>query len=160
MASEVRLSSPWMTYLHKMEALFGEDPEIKITFDEDELVLRLLVDNNAKADALAQLLPSEHEVGNLVIKIVVIPANVDSPSRISLVKTAFMDNPALSRIVSAEGVFTNPIHYVVFKNKVVQYFNDNLADVYGNCSTLYQDLAAELIGGAEGICYCTDVPEN
>lgn len=51
------------------------------------------------------------------------------------------------------------MYYVVFKNCVVQFFNDNLNDIYGNISTLYQDIAREIFADAEweGVFYCTDV---
>lgn len=158
--ANVKLSAPWMNFYREVVALFGDDPEIKIVFDEDDLVIRLLVEDAIKADALAQLLPAEKEFGNVVVKISVIPANQMQPSKISLIKTAFHGNPAFSYAASAEGIFTNPIHYVVFANKVVQYFNDDLGDVNGNRSTLYQDIAADVIGSGEGICYCTDVPRD
>ena len=53
-----------------------------------------------------------------------------------------------------------PFTYVVFKNCVVQFFNDNLNDPHGVLSTLYQDIAREVFGDcgmAGGVAYCTDV---
>ena len=49
--------------------------------------------------------------------------------------------------------------YVVFKNCVVQFFNDNLNDCHGLISTLYQDIAAEIFEDANlnGVYYNTDV---
>lgn len=54
-----------------------------------------------------------------------------------------------------------PFTYVVFKNCVVQFFNDNLNDPHGIVSTLYQDIAAEIFADMPfpqdgGICFCTD----
>lgn len=161
MANNFKLSSPWTAYYRKMDALFGSDPDIKVVFDEQECNLHLLVENPDKADALTQLLPAEKTFGNVTMKISVIPANLDrAPSKVSLIKTAFQGNPAFSYAASAEGLFSSPIHYVVFANKVVQYFNDDLGDVNGNCSTLYQELAKEILGESEGIHYCTDLPNG
>ena len=49
--------------------------------------------------------------------------------------------------------------YVVFKNCVVQFFNDNLNDCHGVISTLYQDIAADVLTGegAQGVYFNTDV---
>jgi hypothetical protein len=49
--------------------------------------------------------------------------------------------------------------YVVFKNCVVQFAADNLNDCHGIISTLYQDIADELLTGpaTEGVFYNTDV---
>lgn len=63
-------------------------------------------------------------------------------------------------MASAEGIFSNPITYIVFKNKVVQFWNDDLSDIYGNRSTLYQDIAKEIFGESSGIFFCTDKEEK
>ena len=34
--SEVKMSSPWITYIHKVIALFKGDPDIDIQFDESK----------------------------------------------------------------------------------------------------------------------------
>ena len=49
------------------------------------------------------------------------------------------------------------MRYVLFKKEVVQYDSDDISDFHGVCSTLYQDLAKEIIGEDEGIYFCTDV---
>ena len=51
------------------------------------------------------------------------------------------------------------VTYVVFKNCVVQFFNDNLNDCHGIVSTLYQDIASEVFGdaGVTNVYYNTDV---
>ena len=157
--ANVKLSAPWVQYFRELEALFGEDPDIKVVYDEDDLVVRLLVEDGAKAEALTQLLPAEKEFGNVVLHVSVIPANKTmTPSKISLIKTAFHGNPAFRYTASAEGLYTNPIHYVVFANKVVQYYNDDMGDINGNCSTLYQEIAKDVLGEGEGVHYCTDMP--
>ena len=155
------LSSPWIKFYREIEALFKEDPEIKIVYDEDEPEVKLYVENTEKAEAIAQLLPAAKAFGNVVLKITIIPANAlgESP-KASLFRKAFKGNPAFSFIASVEGIFTNPISYVVFKNKVVQFFNDDLSDINGNCSTLYQELAKDVFGETDGIFFCTDTPDN
>ena len=46
--------------------------------------------------------------------------------------------------------------YVVFVKEVVQYFNDDLGDANGVCSTLYQDIAKRLFTSTEGVFFCTN----
>ena len=153
------LSAPWNTYYKQVKALFSEDKEIKVIFDQDSFAIKLYVDNDEKADALAKILPMEKSFGNVTVKVIVVPANAKlTESRASLVEKAFKGNPAVSSIVAVEGIFSNPINYVAFVPKVVQFFNDDLGDIHGNCSTLYQDLAKEVIGQEGGIYFCTDVP--
>ena len=50
--------------------------------------------------------------------------------------------------------------YVIFANKVVQYFNDSLSDAHGVCSTLYQDIARDVFGDDCGVYFCTDLEEK
>ena len=75
---------------------------------------------------------------------------------------AFKNNPIYAYSVTIEGLFSNPITYVVFKNRVVQFFADNLSDPHGNISTLYQDIADEIFKEADvrGVSYCTDIEEK
>lgn len=153
----VNISSPWVTFYREIEALFGSDPEIKIVFDEDKNEIKLYVDNHRKADALTQLLPSKREFGNVTLLIDVVPPNVDSYDIQSLYEAAFENNPAFAYVEHVDGLFT--MDYVVFKNKVVQYFNDDMSDVHGNCSTLYQEIAKNVLETVPGVFFCTDVEE-
>lgn len=160
LAEKVKLSSPWINFYHEIVALFGEDPDIKIEYDEDELEIKLFVDNPTKADALTKLLPNERVFGRIVLKITVIPANDVNSSDSALFQKAFEGNPAFSYIENVDGAFTFNASYVVFKNKVVQYFNDDLSDVNGFRSTLYQEIAKDVFGNTNGIYFCTDVEGN
>lgn len=157
--SKVGLSSPWVNFYRELEALFAKDPEVKVIYDEEKNDVKLYVDNLAKADALAQLLPVERTFGNITITVTVIPANKEGASKIQLFRTAFEGNGAFDYTTSAEGIFTNPIHYVVFANEVVQYFNDDLSDAHGVRSTLYQDIAEDVFENHESVYFCTNVPE-
>lgn len=167
--NEVRLkiSSPWVTYINKVQALFDGDPEIacNITWDSAKPQIVLATHNGDKAAALLKLLPSEKKYGNVTLKI-----GVDGPisnrafvKATELFNTAFEKNPAFAYCInpSDENYWFVDFTYVVFKNCVVQFFNDNLNDPHGLISTLYQDIAAELFEDMNfpngNICYCTDV---
>lgn len=153
---KLNLSSPWVKFYREIESMFGGDPEIKISFDEEKPEIKLYVDNYVKASALEQLLPSVKYFGIVTLKITIIPSNT-AKSPAELYNDAFSGNPVFCYTKAVEGVFTNPITYVVFKNKVVQYFADNLGDIHGNCSTLYQDIAQNIFEDSDeqGVCYCT-----
>ena len=118
------------------------------------------VSGEDKSDAIAQLLPFQKEFGNVTVQINVVPANREEYQTIDLINLAFKGNPNLSYIETVDGIFSNKINYVVFKNEVVQYFNDNLNDIHGLTSTLYQDIAKDLFGTNKDVCFCTDVPSD
>lgn len=157
---KMKLSAPWIIYAKEVTELFKEDPEINVRYDESSNTIKLFVENWEKAEALGTLLPAEKTFGNVTVRTIVVPANLASPSRISLFQKAFQGNPVFVGTSTVEGIFTNPVSYVVFKNKVVQYYADNLHDLYGNCSTLYQEIAKDVFGEADGICFCTDVEKQ
>ena len=155
----LKLSSPWMNYYHEISAFFKEDPDVKIIYDMDENEIKLYVEDNKKAVALSELLPTERVFGNVTLKITVVLPN--SYSRIpseQLFDVALKNNLALSFIKTVQGVLSNSLCYVVFVNKVVQYYNDNLGDYYGNCSTLYENIARDIFNEVEGVFFCTDKP--
>jgi hypothetical protein len=151
----VKMAPPWIQFVSELNALFGQDPAIEVVYDDDNKQVKLLVDGQAKADALTQLLPTEKEFGNVTLNIAVIPAN-KLKSTPDLYKAAFEGNPAYVGTFVAEGIFNNPIGYVIFKKEVVQFFNDNLADAHGNMNTLYQNVADDVFTDHQGIFFCTD----
>ena len=152
---EVKLAPPWITYYRQVEALFGADPDIKVAFDEDELHIKMYVENEIKAAALDEILPVQKDFGNVSVFIEVIPANTE-PKKVDIIRRAFEGNPAFSYATTIEGIMVNPINYVVFKPEVVQFWNDNLHDPHGLVSTLMEDVARAVIDEEDGVMFTTD----
>ena len=159
MNKEINLFSPWVIYYKKLEALFGKDKDIKMTFDNNELVVKMYINGQDKYEALSQLIPAEKQFGTVTLKIQFIPANNLKQSKVDLFRKAFYGNPIVNDIiVISRDVLesTNDFSYVVFAKEVVQYHDDSLNDPHGNCSTLYQDIAKEVFENCDGIYFCTD----
>lgn len=153
------LVSPWVNFYREVEALFEHDPDISITYNEDENHIRLYVNDNEKAEALTKILPNSRTFGNVTVKLSVLFSNQQSIS-LDLFQKAFRNNPAFSYATTIERIVGGEQGYVVFKNEVVQYFNDDIHDINGFRSTLYQDLASDVFGDIFGISFCTDTPEQ
>lgn len=156
---ETRMAPPWVRYVNAVRAMFGKDPEVRVIYDDGNRKLKLMVNNPTKAMALEQLLPDEMEFGGEVLTVQVVPANGEETTR-DLVRWALSGNYAVSQVVDVEGTFSNPLSYIVFKKEVVQYYEDNLGDLYGNRNTLYQDLAGEIFPEHSGVLFCTEAEEN
>ena len=163
----LKFSSPWMTYVNKLRELFCSDPDIKFEYDNNLPAVTFYVNNSEKYEALDAILPHGKDFGNVFLKINIIPANGranDLPCKISnedLFNMAFDGNPVYKYSKTITGIFSNTITYVIFKHCVVQFFNDNLNDIYGNITTLYEDIAREIFADrVEGVCYCTDVEKG
>lgn len=160
MSEVFKLSAPWFDYYRKIEALFGEDPDVLVQYDEEENIINIKVDGQDKADAITQLLPEEKQFGSITVRINVIPSN-KIPSKIDLFKKAFDGNPIFSYAVVVDtGMTSNTFNYVIFRHKICQYWNDRLSDINGMTSILYEDLARDIFGDIDGIFFNTDLPEN
>ena len=168
MNKEIRtkISPPWFTFVSELKAMFGEDPDIRIEHT-NEFEIKMYVNDVDKASALYLLMPYSRDYGNVGVVIEVIPPNgeqssIDHEDYSELFKAAFKNNPVLSYVQKVEGLLGFNATYVVFKNKVVQYFNDNLCDINGNTSTLYEDIARDIFEKniESGIFFCTDVVDN
>lgn len=161
----VKLLPPWSIFIKKVEALFDGDPQIacNVNYSGSAPSIVLACNNGDKVTALQQILPEEIEYGGVTLKIAIdgIPSNRAFATKKELFDTAFYKNPAYAYTFSPvdDGYNWFDMVYVVFKNCVVQFFADNLNDCHGVISTLYQEIAAEILTGpaAQGVYYNTDV---
>lgn len=151
---KLMLSAPWVTFIHELQLLFEQDKDIRMVVDSNLLEVKLYVEDWRKADALSKLLPQEKVFGNVTLKIDVIPANHGDGSPFCLIQDAFKGNPVFVGAES-ESKMIGTFNYVVFKKEVAQFFNDQLDDINGNKSMLYQDIARDVLGEKDGVFYCT-----
>ena len=161
----LKVSPPWVTTINMIEALFDGDPQIACNVNDGgkNPSITLACNNGDKVTALQQILPAEFEFGNVKLAVGVygVPSNRAFKNKRELFEAAFSGNPAFAYTVSPvdDGYNWFSMTYVVFKNCVVQFFNDNLDDCHGIISTLYQDIAKEILVGeaAAGVYFNTDV---
>ena len=162
------ISAPWYIFHREIEELFRYDEDVHVVYDEADDHVKLYVDDGHKAAALATLLPAEKKFGGVKLRISVIPSNpglvdgydfTDKPNEETFI-SAFAGNGSFSFAKTISGIFTNNLTYVVFKKRVVQYFNDDLGDAFGQCSTLYQEIAKNVFGELVGVFFCTDKEDD
>lgn len=167
--AKLKMSSPWILFYKEVEAMFKFDSEVNVVYDEDATELKLYVDNSDKAEALSQLLPVEKIFGNVTLKVTVIPNNQSASLKApryhartlafnsNIFNVAFAGNEAFCYTKTFTGIYNNPLTYVVFRREVVQYFTDDLGDINGIASTLYQNIAKDIFVNLEvPVFYCTD----
>lgn len=167
--AKIKLSAPWDTYYEQVKALFGDDPEIHIVFDEEKKDLKLYVDTFTKANALQNLFPIEKEWGGVTMAITVIPPNKESTFKIvrngemtskEIIEYAFCGNPHFVECIDVDFPLWNGFIYVMFKNEVIQYYTDDLGDLNGMSSTLAQDIAWKIFEPVDGVYYCTELSKK
>ena len=160
--ARLRLEPPWETYYKELNILLGKDPEIQILYDSNEQEIKIYTENEYKSNALTVLLPSEKAFGNVKLTITIIPTNDRQAKTVEyspeLFGDLFDENPCVSDIEHIVGVYEAV--YIVFKKEVVQYHNDNIGDINGNCTTLYQDIAGRIFDVHPMVHFCTaSLPE-
>ena len=158
MNNSFNLCSPWMAYFHEMEAFFKEDPDVKVTLDNDKHIIKVFVDDDDKAEALSVITPTEKVLGNITVKIEVVPANG------KLSANATYDTEVLKRAFEGNGAIVDFEHYdfkglemdfVLCKPVVVQMKNDSIHNPKGLVSTLYENIAEDIFIQQPGIFFTT-----
>lgn len=155
--AKLKISSPWVTYYNELRELFKGDDGVRIVYDEENSNINIYVAEQAKATALEHFLPTVKEFGNVTLAINVIPPNetkLFKTTTTPTIRDVFKGNPHVDDIIEIDGMFSAT--YVVFHKEVVQYFDDNLGDINGNISTLYQNIANDVFGEHAGIFFCTN----
>lgn len=156
------MSPPWQIFYSEIKEMFRGDPDISLFYDKDEQSIKLYVDNPKKAAALECILPESKEFGNVNILISVIPSNMDLYNKI-VSKTfdqenwqtyidAFEGNPVFESVKHFDTLY---ITYVIFKKEVVQFYTDDMSDINGKTSTLYENIARDVLKNTAGVFFCT-----
>ena len=158
--AKAKMSPPWIEYVNKVKLLFEKDPDIKVEYNEGAMNLCIFVDNSDKYEALSNLLPEEKVFGGAALAITVIPSNTKkSKDYRYYLKKLFQGNGAVTHIEDLTGIMSNPMTFIVFEKKVIQYWNDNLGDLNGMKSTLLEQIARDVFEDADGVYFNTDTDE-
>jgi len=151
--NNMRLSPPWWTLYRKILETIGKDPfvYVKEMYQEGEnYYIDILVMGCSKARALAAILKPIYNMGNLNVYVRVFcifgekidgelcvdadPVNVV----IKTVKTALKSNKYYKGVIDTRSKLPPPVAKIigqvvlVIKKEVVQFWNDDLSDFYGN----------------------------
>lgn len=162
--AKLKLSPPWVLYYKKLNTLFEYDKDVLVIYDEDEMEIKLYCSDNNKSEALSFLLPNTISFGDVELKITVIPSNektnkvkitINNPE--TAIYVLFNTNNEYVESVEAIPTPFGRFTYVIFIKEVVQYFEDNLSDFYGNKSTLCEDIAREIFKNIDGVFFCTSI---
>ena len=173
--ARLKLSPPWVLYYKKLSALFDKDNTIRIIFDEDNMEVKIYSTWERKTKALSFLLPEVVSFGDVNLKITIVPANIKKTNSYYVEKKNFATED-ITTCQAAIGILFDPNEYygnehvkniasidtpygeflyVIFKKEVIQYYEDNFSDFYGNCSTLCEIIAREIFKDMTGVFFCT-----
>ena len=170
----VSLNSPWVDYYKRVYQLLSRDPEVKVSEELKEVTpgcynFYIISSNATKLDALRKVLKTTVGFNQVILRMTflnadewkalgddygpVIPTDQDW-------KDAFTGNPLFVRMVNTgKGLFS--MTYAVFAHEIIDYYSDDLSDLYGNSHLLPAQIAREVCRfpeGGEEIIPCTDTP--
>ncbi len=142
--SQTKLSPPWVTWAREAMALFEHDEEVTVELDEDAPSLAIRVTNAIKADALAQIVPTEMQFGNVTLGIAVIPANEEATDE-QVWRWAFDGNPALAGTDVEALPDGSPATFALFAPECAQWFADDLTNPLGLQTKTYEQIARDVL---------------
>ena len=144
-----QLSAPWYTVHRKLIKLFKNDPEVKVseltkdTKEQDgKYVVYIICNNQEKLTAIEKLIKSEYAFGNVKMYIKFTCENSTEDWE-QILKTAFKGNRAVNAILTVPDLY-DELFYVVFEDEVIQFYNDDTRDCFGNWNGLYTDIAKDV----------------
>ena len=158
--ARIKLSPPWSIFYDEIRVMFAEDPEVRVIMDEENKTVHVFVSDPRKSAAIRQILQQERQFGRVKLTVLVPPpdsADYNFADGVELYCAAFEKNPRLSYVQPKTSIFDTSF-YVVFKNEVIQYFNDDISDINGQCSTLAECIARDIFVGDNLPNFNTDFP--
>lgn len=151
---------PWETFYHEIEALFDGDLDIDVmrSYSEKEKRIVIYVQNNEKYEILTRYMPTKRNFGGVEVLIELVPADKKEVKNNTQedMKKLFAGNGNVSRVETLE-IPGGSVTYVAFKKDVVQFYDDNLADINRNKSMLMEAVARDVLNEPiDGVYFCTD----
>ena len=163
MDTNVKLEAAWWQIYKELKIFIGDDPEVEISdMDESaEPAYRFTISsqNEAKITALSRVLINHYDMGNITLDIDFEHIRNDEDATREITKydieAAFQGNPHyVSTQVTTKGMFAD-LCYVIFAKEIIQFFNDDLSDLYGNENIIVADLARERCNLGQNMYFCT-----
>lgn len=160
----MKLSPPWNTVWSMLVVLFKGDDEITVKAiqhdDSGVYTITLESPNATKVCALSRLLKGAYSFGNVTLKIKYAVTNngkvaedYDKNDLYDVAIEAFVSTPAVVDIKHCQDLTGSKFVVIEFAKEVVQFYNDELFDFYGNWNGTYIDVAKQLCTDIDGLMF-------
>ncbi|MED2785810.1 hypothetical protein P4261_15485 [Bacillus thuringiensis] len=141
--AQPQLSPPWITYFNKLVNSIGADPTVTVgplIPVGGNFIILVHALSNEKAIALAMLLKSFVEFGNVSVTVIVtnnenqivnpVPCPLDAFEIAHLFLVALENNPYFDQVVvQPQFPGGSNVVFPVFKAEVIQFFNDDISNL-------------------------------
>jgi hypothetical protein len=161
-ADTVNLSPPWYTLRNEIAASVGNDPTVivgKLNTTHLPYIVPVQASTLEQAAALAVLLRPKFVMGNITVEVqitdkagdipIALPA--ETPEQLAaLVHTAFQQNGWFRQVVVSSPTPHRAAVYPVFAAGVIQFYNDDLSDLYRNYNNVVATVFRNVLQAAPG----------
>ena len=156
----VGLSPPWYTLLSEVYYTFGVAGDVRVESlrdENDSTALKeiiIVTENRTRGEALSSLINPTFQFGNITVNVSVqnsqgqrYPAIViDSRATLEgIFVSALGGNPLFVEAKSTLHSFHGDVLGVAFTKSVIQFYQDNLAELYSNYNGLAVDVFKKLL---------------
>jgi len=153
----VKLSPPWYTFFNFVKHSVGSDRCVEVCemkeISEREFLIQVDVKDRNRAIAMATLLVPCKNFGNIDVRVevchcgrIVHPNDrcINARSLVRMFEEAFCTNDYFEYVESVR-MFGADIIFPVFEKGVIQFFNDDISDLYNNYNGVIADVFAEVL---------------
>jgi len=165
MKKNMKLSPPWYTYNNEIKALFELDPDIEVgdiyevNNENFKVAMNICTTNPEKFLALNKVVKPVVEFGNVNLHVIIQDTSESSDKNpyIEIYSKLFESNPRVKDLKLCKDFADQEHLFVEFEPEVIQFYNDNINDFYGNYNGLAQDIAQKLFVDSTNpfIHFCT-----
>ena len=160
-----RLSPPWESFRSELNATVGVTPGVSVSPTVETATgytVTIKANTHARGVAIASVVAPTQTFGNVVVTVRVVGPNKEAiagvtPTSADILAAqetrAFAGNPLFQRAVVRQALpieGSPEVVYPVFDRAVVQYFDDNIADLDNNANKVAADAFADVLDRAPG----------
>jgi hypothetical protein len=159
-----QLSPPWYTLWNEIKASIGNDPGVTVgdlDTSQTPYIVPISVDNHDKAVAIASIMNLHHQMGNITVDVqvkdpagnIVTPITPSNPQAlVELIESGLGNNGWFQKVVAQPFYPGSPstVVFVVFSKAVIQFFNDDLSDLYNNYNNVVAFVFRDVLHPAPG----------
>lgn len=161
--TDTRLSAPWYTLWRKIYFTLSEDKDILVSGlnkEDGGYSITVTAKQMHTAYALSQIIKPVFEFGNVKVKVIIEHANVGALSEFKsdeifseeevglLIGAAFRGNKLFKGVIviprNEDSFFSGKV-VALFDKEIIQFYNDDLTDIFGNYNEVAAYVFADII---------------
>ena len=145
------ISPPIYQVYHMLRAFLGADQDITVEVNEKSKYLNVIISDASKYKAYLTIL--KDKINDFEIRVNGKKRTAKYTPTTESITAALITHPMINDIQEIEVLGFRRL-FIMFKQNVVQYYDDNFSHPYGLVTTIAEDLARKIFT-IPGVCICT-----